>query len=135
MRIRKAFSLIEILIAMAILTGTVYVLSDLHIRSMMRLMRDRELFLKFFSVKNALVEHLPLVKRNFKLEKKVIEEEELQLTIEEVGPPSKSPLKDILGERLTLLKAAGSWKTGPFTHQIEFLSIAQREEEPADAKE
>lgn len=134
MKHQHGFTMIEILIAMAILTSTVYVLSDLHIRSMFKLMRDREQLLKFFVVKNSVVEQLPLIKKKFKAEMRVSKDGGMTLLTDLVEQDKKSQLKDILGKKLVLIKSVGSWKDGPFTRSLEFFSIAQREEEPANAK-
>ncbi len=134
MKHQHGFTMIEILIAMAIFTSTVYVLSDLHIRSMFKLMRDREQLLKFFVVKNSVVEQLPLIKKKFKAEMRVSKDGGMTLLTDLVEQDKKSQLKDILGKKLVLIKSVGSWKDGPFTRSLEFFSIAQREEEPANAK-
>lgn len=130
----SGFTLIEVMIAMAILTGSIYVLSDLHIRSMFKMMREREQLLKFFVIKNSLVGQLPLIKKKFKAEKRVSEDTSMTILIDIIEPDKKSLLNDILGKKLVFIKSTGSWKDGPFTRTLEFFSIAQREEEPADAK-
>ncbi len=132
MQRKKGFTLIEVLGAMAIMTGTVYVMSDLHIRSMFRLMREREKFLKFYIVKNALVQQMPLLRKEFKPTKPERLEDEnvvnqLTLAVEVLEPSAKSQLKDILGDQLALVQATGTWKNGPFDYDIKLVSFAQRE--------
>jgi prepilin-type N-terminal cleavage/methylation domain-containing protein len=128
----NGFTLIEVLGAMAIMTGTVYVMSDLHIRSMFRLIREREKFLKFYIVKNALAQQMPLLCKEFKPTKPERVEDEavanqLTLGVEVLEPNPKSPLKDILGDQLALVQATGTWKNGPFDYDIKLVSFAQRE--------
>lgn len=134
MKRQQGFTLIEILISMFILTMSVYVLSDLQIHSMFKMMREREQLLKFFMVKNALINQLPEIKQHFKPEKTAPEGNGLSLVVDIVEPEKKSILKDILGKQLVIVKAVGSWKDGTWPRTLEFFSIAQREEEPPRAK-
>lgn len=128
------FSMFEVIVAMAMLTSTVYVLSDLHIRSMYKMMRERDQFLKIFLIKNALIEQLPIIQKKFKPVHRTDEALGLQINVNLVEPPPKSLLKDILGKKLALAKAIGSWKNGPFSYEIALLSFAQYEQEPKNDK-
>ena len=134
MKKHGGFSMIEVIIAMAMLTSTVYVLSDLQIRSMYKMMRERDQFLKIFLIKNTLIEQLPIIKKTFKPVHSTDETLDLKINVGLVEPPPKSQLKDILGNKLTLVKAVGSWKSGPFDYEIVLHSFAQREEEPKNDK-
>lgn len=134
MKNQHGFSMFEVIVAMAMLTSTVYVLSDLHVRSMYKMMRERDQFLKIFLIKNALIEQLPIIHKTFKPVHRTDEALALQINVNLVEPPPKSQLQDMLGNKLALAKAIGSWKTGPFTYEIELLSFAQREEEPKNDK-
>ena len=134
MKKHGGFSMIEVIIAMAMLTSTVYVLSDLHIRSMYKMMRERDQFLKIFLIKNTLIEQLPIIKKTFKPVHSADETLDLKVNVNLVEPPPKSQLKDILGNNLALVKAIGSWKTGPFDYEIVLQSFAQSEEEPKNDK-
>ncbi|MBM3886558.1 prepilin-type N-terminal cleavage/methylation domain-containing protein [Candidatus Dependentiae bacterium] len=134
MKNSRGFTLIEVLVAMAILVSTVYVLSDLHIRSMFRLMRDRDYFLHFFTVKSALMQQFPLVKKDFKPRKEKLDDEGINLTVALVEPNAKSPVKDILGNNLALVQVVGSWKQGPFDYDVRLMSVMPREEPLNDDK-
>ena len=134
MKQHSGFSIFEVIVAMAMLTSTVYVLSDLHIRSMYKMMRERDQFLKMFLIKNALIEQLPIIKKTFKPVHRTEEALEMQINVNLVEPPPKSQLQDILGNTLALTKAVGTWKNGPFSYEIELISFAQREEEPKNDK-
>ena len=137
MKRSRAFTLIEVMIAMVILVSTVYVMSDLHIRSMFRLMRERDHFLKLFTVKNCLMQQLPIIYKDFKPSKNVPEDDKtatpLTLAVELVESNPKSPLNEILGQQLALVQATGSWKNGPFDYGIRLICFAQREV-PLEAK-
>lgn len=134
MKKHYGFSMFEVIVAMAILTSTVYVLSDLHIRSMYKIIRERDQFLKIFLIKNALIEQLPVIQKKFKPIRTTEENLNLQINVNLVEPPKKSLLNEILGDQLTLIKSTGSWKNGPFSYDIELHSIAQREQESNNDK-
>lgn len=133
----NGFTLIEVLVAMSILMATVYVMSDLHIRTMFRLVRERDYFLKLFLVKNVLVQQLPVVRKEFKPSKERLEDDAsaypITLSVELAEPSSKSPLHDILGDQLALVQATGIWKNGPFDYDIRLVGFAEREV-PLEAK-
>jgi prepilin-type N-terminal cleavage/methylation domain-containing protein len=133
MKQQQGFSIMEVLIAMAIMTSTVYVLSDLHIRSMFRLMRERNQFVRFFMIKNELNQQLPLIKKDFKPVKQVAEDIGMVIQVDLVDPHPKSPLKDILGDHLALVQATGVWKDGPYEYNERLVSFGVREV-PLEAK-
>lgn len=126
---RQGFTLIEVLIAMAILAGSVYVLCDVHIRSLYRLMYERDLLLNFFVAKKKLVEQMPLLEKKFKPQKSFVEERTLNVAVDLVEPDKKSILTNILGRKLALVKVVGSWQRGPFNEEVSAVGFVLREEE------
>lgn len=134
MKKQSGFSMFEVIVAMAILTSTVYVLSDLHIRSMYKMIREREQFLKIFLIKNALNEQLPVISKTFKPIRINDENLSMQIIVNLVEPQKNSLLNELLGNQLSLIKSTGSWKNGPFSYNIELHSFAQREQEPNNDK-
>lgn len=127
MRRQFGFSILEVLVGMAILTSTVYVLSDLHVRSMFRLMRSRNEFIRFFMIKAELNKQLPLVRKNFKPFKEVFEDIGMVINVELIDSNQKSPLKDILGNHLALVQGIGEWKDGAYQYKEQLVSIGVRE--------
>lgn len=116
MRRPAAFTVIEVLIAMSLLAGTVYVLSDLQIRSMFRLLRTRDAFSKIFFLKNYVMQQMPLLSPDFKPIKETLTQG--VVTVNRIEFEKKSLLKDVLGEKIALVNAQCLWQRGPYQEQM-----------------
>ena len=127
MKNHHGFTTIEVIVAMFILASSVYVLADVQVRSMFKILRDRELLQKIFILKKKTAEFVPLISKEFKPSKEKLEDMELTLRVESFEFPKKSLLRELLGEDLDCLRTTGEWKSGPFSYDVGFFVCSERE--------
>jgi len=133
MKKNVGFTLIEVLIAMAILTSAILITSNLELRSFLRIARDRDEIEKMFLLKQSVYTVL-LKSRNEKFKNKEIqklEKPELSITtvLEEINP--KSSLKDFK-DKLRVVKVQGTWKQDGVPREMVLNALILR---PLDNKE
>jgi prepilin-type N-terminal cleavage/methylation domain-containing protein len=133
MKKNVGFTLIEVLIAMAILTSAILIVSNLELRSFLRIARDRDEIEKIFLLKQS-VYNVLLKAQNEKFKNKDIqklEKPELSITtvIEEIPP--KSSLKDYK-DKLRFVKVQGTWKRDGYPQEMVLTAVMLR---PLDEKE
>jgi len=133
MKKNVGFTLIEVLIAMAILTSAILIVSNLELRSFLRIVRDRDEIEKIFLLKQS-VYNVLLKAQNEKFKNKNIqklEKPELSITtvIEEIPP--KSSLKDYK-DKLRFVKVQGTWKRDGYPQEMVLTAVMLR---PLDDKE
>jgi len=110
MKTKVGFTLIEVLIAMAILTSAILITSNLELRSFLKIAHDRDEIEKTFILKQSIYAVL-LKSQTEKFKNKDIqkfEKPEVSITtiIEEINP--KSELKDFK-DKLRVVKVLGKW--------------------------
>lgn len=110
MKKQPAYTLIEVLLAITILVSSVYVLSDLQIRSLFRVLFDREEVERVFLVKKEAYQILSNPPEKMKRVVTKIEEPVVSIATEAVDIQAKSSLKEFKN-KLRLLKSEGTWKS------------------------
>ncbi len=131
----QGFTTIEVIIAMFILASSVYVLSDVQVRSMFKMLRDRDMLQKIFIIKKKAVEYVPLIPKKFKPSKEKLEDVDVMLRVESFEFPKKSLLRDLLSDELDCLHISGEWRQGPFSYDVGFFLCSGRERKKKDEKE
>ena len=128
---KNGFTIIEVLLAMFILVSSVYVLSNLQIRSIFRVLKDRDEIDRVFLVKKELYLAMFDKEKSNKRTTTEIEDLSTKIVTEPVSVEKKSSLKDLTGE-VRLLKSVGSWEKDMKKREIVMVSIISK---PADKEE
>jgi len=125
--IKRAFTLLEVLLALSILTSSVFVLSQLHMRALFRVIRDRNEIEKIFLVKK------DLYKLFFKADKKAwpkeekpqinkLENPEMVITSYVRDIDAKSSLKKFK-DKIFIAQSEGEWKSGHLEQRAKIVSF------------
>lgn len=119
---QSGFTLIEVLMSIFILVSSVYVLSDLQIRSMFRVITDREQIERFFLVKKDFFQVLSKVPEKFKRITNKIEDPQVTLVTDVVDLNAKSSLK-IFKDKLKILQSEGIWQSGIRKRKVMMIGL------------
>ena len=131
MKKKQAFTLMEVLIAISILVSTVFVLNDLHIRSMFRVLKDREEIERVFYVKRELyLEYLNPAEAGKRHTAK-LENPEITITTQAREFASKSPLGPFKDDML-FIESEGSWQSGQKSRFVRLVTLLRK---PIDEEE
>lgn len=133
MKKNVGFTLIEVLIAMAILTSAILITSNLELRSFLKIARDRDEIEKMFLLKQSVYAVLLKTQiEKFKAKEiQKLEKPELSITtiLEEINP--KSSLKEFK-DKLRVVKVQGTWKRDGSPQEMILTAVMLR---PRDNKE
>lgn len=122
---RNAFTLIEVLIATAVLGSSVAVLSRLHFGSLMRVAESSQKIERIFFVKKYLYQLWLTPPTKEKPEKHALEKPELQvLTQKREIDQKKSSLKEFAKE-IDIIQAEGTW--GEKKQKIQMISFVLKQ--------
>ena len=132
MKFSKGFTIFEVLIAVFILVSSVFVLSDLQIRSSFRVLRDREYIDRVFLVKKDFYHTLIQIPKVGKTQVTSIEDPDIKVTTvaEEIG--KKSALKE-MKEKLLMVRSEGVWESGPHTRKLTMLGYLIKPDEEKES--
>lgn len=112
MKKNKAFTLLEVMLAMLILLMSVGILSDLQIKSIFTTWRDREFLDRVFLVKKELLEvflDTPKSDKPIKTEIEEPEEKRIKIISKIVDIDKKSELKNFI-DSVKLIESFGEWQ-------------------------
>lgn len=124
-RAKPAFTLFEVLLALALLVGAVSMIANLEYRSLSRVLRDRDEIEKIFLIKKELYTHF------FKLPEKA---KKIVTKLESPGPeiaiatqivdvaPKSSLFR--LKDKLTIVQTQGRWKIGKDDYDATMIAVA-----------
>ncbi|MCB9493247.1 MAG: hypothetical protein H6679_03160 [Epsilonproteobacteria bacterium] len=133
MKVKRAFMLIEVLIAAFVLLSGVYVAARLQMKSMLRVLGDRDHTQKIFLIKKDLFSVF-IDPPEFVPEKPALQEHALvglKVEMKKEKIHEKSGIEQF-ADRLELIKVKGSWKTGLISQDdvmLGFMPIPQDTEE------
>jgi prepilin-type N-terminal cleavage/methylation domain-containing protein len=132
-RKQPGFTLIEVLLATFVLVSAVYVLSNLQIRSMFRVLSDREEVERIFLVKRDF--YSVFSKGEAKIKKVVtkLEEPDVKIVTDAVELSGKSSFKS-LKNKLQLVQTEGTWKSGPLNRSLKIVGFVLKPEEKEQKK-
>ncbi|KKQ48508.1 MAG: hypothetical protein US69_C0020G0004 [candidate division TM6 bacterium GW2011_GWF2_38_10] len=118
----KAFTLIEVLLAMTILTTCVFIISNLQIRVLNKVLAERGLIERTFWVKRALYKNF--LKPPADGKKNVEKKEDLMVTFvtQTEGLDKKSAFRE-WSEVVRKLKAEVAWKQDKELQELEMISF------------
>ena len=114
---RNAFTLFEVIISIGVLTVAVSVVASLQLRSLFRVLRDRDALEKVFLIKKDVYAMWlkPPVKQYKKTNK--LEDKEMAIATVVGGVNPKSSLAS-LGDRLQMVCVTGAWKQNQVKQNI-----------------
>lgn len=133
MKNQHAFTLMEVLIAIVILVSTVFVLNDLQIRSLFRVLKDREEIERVFYVKRELyLEYLNPAEAGKKHTSK-LENPDVTITTQAREFVKKSPLEPFKDDML-FIESEGMWKSGPKSRFVRLVTLLRKPIDEEDDK-
>ena len=131
---KPAFTLMEVLLALTILATSLYVLSDLQMKSIFRVFKDKRKIEHTFLTKKQL--YLAYIK-NMQAGKPVVEKLEdpkLEITTEVIELSKKSVFKKS-AEKINLVKSTGTWQQeGESQQQFEIVTMTLKKAEEKKKK-
>lgn len=106
----RGFTLLEVMIALGVLSGSIYVLTDLNIKSLWRVYKDRDELEKMFLVKKQLAEQVFVPIKSIKPRKEPVEKPVMiiETTLPELS--QKSALQTAVGDCCKIVRVEGTWK-------------------------
>lgn len=122
MKKNGGFTLIEVMIAMGVLTTSVFFISEIMLKSLVRIQENQDNIEKVFFIKRELYLNFFKIPIN---EKKVVtrlEDPILNLTTEVEDIANKSSLKDYK-DVVKIMKSRGLWKKDNKPKESEMLSL------------
>jgi len=136
MKKRAGFTIIEVFIAMGLLVGAVYTLSDLQIRSLFRVIKDREKIANIFLVKRELYRsylYPPQDDKGLKSKTITLEKPALTISTEQVQISKKSAFKN-MHDKIYLIKSHGRWVRGESKRVIDIFTILPKPKKKKEKK-
>ena len=124
---KRAFTLFEVLLALAILTGSVFVLSQLHMRSLFRVVSDRDDIEKIFLIKKDVYSFF-FKHDNKKLPTRerptvhTLEIPEMKISSYTAEVDQKSSLKKFK-DKILMVYSDAEWKNGTTQRQTKMLTF------------
>lgn len=126
---RTAFTLPEVMIALFILASSMFVLSELQVKSMMQVWAGREDIDRLYTIKKFLYKAYLNPKKATKSTRS-FESPAMKLTIQPMPVHKKSSLAPY-AEYLQVLASEGKWVRGGHERRIPMVSFALRAEQTA----
>jgi prepilin-type N-terminal cleavage/methylation domain-containing protein len=125
MKNRHGFTLIEVLMAIFILVSSVYVLTDLQIRSLFRVLKDRGEIDRVYLIKKESYTHYLTPPKEEKPITKKIDDPVTNIKTEIVEINKKSVFHEFK-DSINLVKTTGSWKEKMATQEITMMTIVEK---------
>lgn len=130
MKQSHGFTLIEVILAMGILTTTVFVISGLMLRSFLRVQENRDDIEKVFLVKHELYDNYLKPPKPYKSVVKKIENPEITITSMLTDINEHSTLK-ALKKKLKIVKSDAIWTKDNIIKEssmLSFVSVPEKED-------
>ena len=124
---KHGFTLIEVMIAIFILVSSIYVLTDLQIRSLFRVLKDREEVDRVFLVKKDSYTSYITPPKGDKPHITKIEDPAVDIKTEYVELNKKSVFyehKDLI----SLIKTTGTWKQNNVMRNIIMITLVEKQQ-------
>jgi len=119
-----AFTIMEVMVALFILSSSLFVLSELQVRSMLRVWQSREDIDRVYVIKKYLY-RMFLQPENARRTSQRLEEPPMRLVIEPVEIHKKSSLAPY-AKSLQFLQASATWSRGNTERTLYLLALAPR---------
>lgn len=129
MKRARAFTIMEVMVALFILSSSLFVLSELQVRSMLRVWQSREDIDRVYVIKKYLY-RMFLQPENARRTSQRLEEPPMKLVIEPVEIHKKSSLAPY-AKSLQFLQATATWSRGSTERSLYLLALAPRLARPS----
>lgn len=116
----------EILVSLFILSSSMFILSELQVKSMLRVWYGREEIDRLYIIKKYLYKSY-LDPEKARKQTRQFEDPELKVTVEPVGIHKKSSLAPY-GDYLQLLQSGGTWQRGGKPRTLPIVTCVLRPE-------
>ena len=127
MQNRCGFTLVEVLLAIFILVSSIYVLTDLQIRSLFRVLKDRgEIDRVYLIKKESYTNYLTPPKGEKPITKK-IEDPAVSIRTEKVELNKKSVFHEFK-DSINLIKTTGSWKEKMIPQEMVMMTFVENQQ-------
>jgi Tfp pilus assembly protein PilV len=123
-RRQHAFTIAEVMVSLFILSSSIFVLSELQVRSMLRVWQSREDIDRVYVLKKYLY-RMYLHPADARKTSQKFEEPAMNMVIEPVGISKKSSLATY-AEKLQFLRATATWSRGTATRTLQLVALAPR---------
>jgi len=125
-KMNPAFTLMEVLIATVVVASSIYVLSNLHIRSRLKVLRSAEEIERVFFVKKYLYQLYLQPPTKSKPFKATIEKPDMRITTHKADiNPKKSSLRRFAKE-IDIIWSEGTWERPGDTPLIKMISFVPK---------
>ena len=124
---RAGFTLIEVLIALFILSTAIFVLSELQVRSVLRVWDSREDIDRLYFIKKYLYRGTLDPKKTTRRVRD-FEDPDMRLTVEAEDISKRSALAPFAKD-LRLLKSSGQWQRGSSKRSLNMIAVIPCDEE------
>jgi prepilin-type N-terminal cleavage/methylation domain-containing protein len=128
MKNNKGFTLIEVLMALFILTGSVFVLSDLQIKSIFRTLKSRDEINRIFLIKEKLYSNYINPPKKTKKVVDQTEEPETTSTVEISEIEKSSELRDFVDD-IHIVSCLGEWQSNDDKFERKMISFILKPKE------
>ncbi|MGD1997483.1 MAG: hypothetical protein PVJ92_01060 [Candidatus Dependentiae bacterium] len=123
---RAAFTIPEILVSLFILSSSMFILSELQVKSMLRVWYGREEIDRLYLIKKYLYKSY-LDPEKARKQMRQFEEPELKVTVQPAGIHKKSSLAPY-SDYLQLLQSRGTWQRGGRPKTLSIVTVVPRPE-------
>lgn len=128
-KVERAFTLIEVMVALFILSSSLFVLSELQVRSMLRVWQSREDIDRIYVIKKYLY-RMYFAPQAAKKTSQKFDAPPMHMIIEPAEIHKKSVLAPY-ARQLQFLRASATWQRGTATRTMELIALAARPLEKA----
>lgn len=124
----KAFTLLEVLVALLILVGAATIISGTNFRAFLRSARQRAYLDRIFIIQKDFLDFIWDLENNKKEDKKIkkeikqVENPEVNITTQVLDLDKKSALKKFAGN-IKIVKTNGSWKNIDNENNLNFVTF------------
>jgi prepilin-type N-terminal cleavage/methylation domain-containing protein len=125
----NGFTLLEVLVALLILTAAVTIFSSTQLRSLLRVSKERQLLDRAFIVKSNLFDFIEQLKdkdNKKKNLKKTLEDPQVKIVSEIIDIDKKSKLKKFAGD-ISIVKTEGEWQNFGSNYNLSFVTFIEKE--------
>ena len=131
----SAFSLLEVLLALFVLAVSMTILTNLQIRSIGRVGRNREEIEYSFIIKKQLYDLFLHPPKNKKPRKEVLEEPAIKLESRKVSLHKKSSLFPLFKDSIAIIRSQGEWKGNRIKKTMTMISFVFEKEKNTGQEE
>jgi len=129
---KQSFTLMEVMISLFILSSSMFALSELQVRSMLRVWESKEEIDRVYVIKKYLY-RMYFASETAKKVSQKFEEPAMQLVIEPFSINQKSMLAPY-AKQMHFLEATATWSRGTQTRHLSLLALGPRSQQPAEGQ-